>query len=60
MSIVELSKTNYWYHISKQDCLMQNKLYDLIGEFFLRQASKYLKIGTCPASQNLLAYMVKI
>ena len=24
------------------------------------QASKYLKIGTCPASQNLLAYMGKI
>ena len=23
------------------------------------QASKYLKIGTCPASQNLLAYMGK-
>ena len=24
------------------------------------QASKYLKIGTCPASQNFLAYMRKI
>ena len=24
------------------------------------QALKYLKIGTCPASQNLLAYMGKI
>ena len=27
--------------------------------YHAQQASKYLKIGTCPASQNLLAYMGK-
>ena len=26
----------------------------------VNQASKYLKIGTCPASQNLLTFMGKI
>ena len=29
-------------------------------EFISIQVSEYLKIGTCPASQNLLAYMGKI
>ena len=33
MSIVELSTNNCWYHISKQNCLMQNMLYELSVEF---------------------------
>ena len=39
-------------------CTAQLKITFLISQPF--QASKYLKIGTCPASQNLLAYMGKI
>ena len=32
----------------------------LSGPVVVRQALKYLKIGTCPASQKLLTYMDKI
>ena len=38
--------------------IMLDKLYEA-GIHPTLQASKYLKIGTCPASQNVLAYLGK-
>ena len=64
-SIIKNVKTDpkgFWGYVrdKTKSKTMVADLKDLNGNLISDQASKYLKIGTCPASQNLLAYMGKI